>query len=173
MAQARLEQLEGRLKELYAKGGETNDYVGGFGGGHLKAGSFEEVQAHEEERRRLALEVKEAREAVRLERQGIKSQAASSGDASNWTAKLLDGDTRFDVADNGADHLLVQATHGLKTASEFRATKERVESEVAQAEELAAQERAERSEAAAAERRVRKKRQRKEQASKLSFDDED
>ena len=42
-----LKVIEKELHVLYDKGGETNDYVGGYGGGHLQASSYEEIEQHE------------------------------------------------------------------------------------------------------------------------------
>ena len=69
MAQRQLKELEERLQVLYKRGREENAYVGGYGGGHLVAESIEAVEEHEAVRRRLAQEVKEAREAAKLEKQ--------------------------------------------------------------------------------------------------------
>ena len=172
-AQRRLEELETRLQGMYAKGGEKNEYVGGFGGGHLHAGSFAEVEEHEAARRKLAAEVKEAREAARQERKAIKRQAA---DGVSWTSRLLEGDSaRFDVADEGAERKLAQATVGLVTHEQFKSTRERLdvehETELAHAAEQAAKQAAAAEAAAAAAKKERRKRQRKAETAKLSFAD--
>lgn len=176
-AQIRLEKLEAKLKESYERGGERNEYVGGFGGGHLHASSAKEVEDHEEERTKLAAAVKKARAEAQAERRKLKEHAGTSNDPSSWTKKLLDGDGRFDVAEEGNDRLVVQATYGLRTHEEFKGTKARVEEEqresaIREAEERKAAAAAE--EAAAARRReAKKKRKRQQEASKLSFEDED
>ena len=172
-AAARLKALEEQLQGLHAKGKEQNVYVGGFGGGHLQADSFEEVQKHEDQRRRLAQEVKEARQEAKAERQALKDQAESINDAGSWTAKVLEGDGRFDRSVESLDRDLAQATYGLKSAAEFKETKQRLEDqrETAAADEAEAARKRELEEHA--KRKARQKRQRKEQASKLSFEDED
>ena len=86
-AKQQLKQLESRLQETYKKGKETNDYVGGYGGGHLTADSFEAVQQHEQQRRELVQEVKRARDQAKQEKQAVKEQAGAIHDAGNWTAK--------------------------------------------------------------------------------------
>ena len=52
------------MLEIFAarKFADARGELGGYGGGHLQADSFDEVQRHEEQRRRLAQEVKEARQ---------------------------------------------------------------------------------------------------------------
>ena len=172
-AKARLEALEAKLQALYAKGGEKNEYVGGFGGGHLHAESFEAVQAHEEERRRLAAEVKEARAEMKRERASLKERAAGTHDAGVWTSSLLRGDERFTSTDGELERDLAQATYGLVSAADFRQKKEEVEAAHAQREEAAAAALELKRTAEAAERKERKKQKRKAQASKLSFEDED
>ena len=172
-AAARLKALEEELQEVHVKGKEQNVFVGGYGGGHLQADSFEEVQRHEEKRRRLAQEVKEARQEAKAERQQLKSQAGNISDAGSWTAKVLQGDGRFDRSVDSSASNLGQATYGLKSAAEFKETRERLEEqrETAAADEAEAARKREQEEHA--RRKARQKRQRKEQASKLSFEDED
>uniref|UniRef100_A0A7S4AZR4 Uncharacterized protein n=1 Tax=Chrysotila carterae TaxID=13221 RepID=A0A7S4AZR4_CHRCT len=172
-AEARLRKLEAELLGAYEKGKEKNVYNGGYGGGHLHADSFAEVEAHEKERRRLAALVKEAREEAKKERQRVKMQAGTWNEPSSWTAKLLEGDARFASAVDDAERKLAQATYGLKTAAEFRGTRERLQVEEDEAAEAAAAEEARQREQEAASRREAKKRRRRMEASKLSFDDED
>ena len=59
-AAGKLAKLEEKLQAAYKRGGEKNDYVGGYGGGHLHAESFEAVEQHEKDRQKLAAEVKKA-----------------------------------------------------------------------------------------------------------------
>lgn len=173
MAKRRLEQLEAQLLAYCKKGNEKDVYNGGFGGGHLHAGSFAEVEAHEAERKRLAALVKEARAEAKAEKKSIKGIASSSNDPSTWTKKLLDGDANFTSAEDGIERDLAQATVGLVSASDFRETKERLEREKETAEETAAAEAARKAEQDERERKKRRKADRKQQASKLSFEDDD
>ena len=173
-AKARLKALEARLQELYQRGGETNEYVGGYGGGHLHAVSFEAVQQHEEERRLLALEVKAAREEVHQESDQLRQHCSGVNDASTWTSKLLSGDgERFEVADNGVERQLAEATHGLVTAAAFKQKREELEAANLTREEDIIAEAERKRRLAEVERKAKKKKQRQAQASKLSFDDED
>ena len=102
-AAARLKALEAELAEAQAKGKERNVYVGGFGGGHLHASSYDEVERHERRRSELAAEVKAARAAAKAERKELRAQASASASASAWTSKLLEGDARFDAAEDVRD----------------------------------------------------------------------
>ena len=76
-AAGKLAKLEQKLQAAYKRGGEKNDYVGGYGGGHLHAESFEAVEQHEKDRQKLAAEVKKARAAAKKEKKNIKQQAAA------------------------------------------------------------------------------------------------
>ena len=174
MAALRLKELEDKLLALHQRGGEKNEYVGGFGGGHLHASSFEEVERHERERRELAAEVKEARAAAKQEREQLKQHAAGVNDASSWTKSLLDGESsKFQSADDGIERELTQATYGLVSAQAFRETKERLEKRRAEEAENAAADEARQAEDAARRREEKRQKRRKQQASKLSFEDED
>jgi len=168
-----LGELEAKLQETYKRGREENVYVGGFGGGHLVADSYEEVERHEEERRRLAKEVKDARAAAKQEKQQLKAHAGTVNDPSSWTSKVLEGDARFSSAADDTDRALAQATYGLKSYAEFRNTRERLQEEEAVAAAAVLKEEERQREQAAIAKRARQKRARKAQASKLSFDDED
>ena len=101
-----LKVIEKELHTLYDKGGETNDYVGGYGGGHLHASSYEEVEHHERKRRELAEKAKAARasgtppdEDELLESAALEArrQAASARAASVWQvdAGALDADAEL------------------------------------------------------------------------------
>ena len=167
-AAARLKELEAKLQRMHERGGERNEYVGGYGGGHLHASSFSEVERHERERKELVAQVKEARAAAKAEKDGIKTHAASSSDPSAWTSRLLQGDdSHFDKADDGIERELAQATYGLVSHSAFVETKERLEKRRASQADSAPEA------AAEAERKRQRKRQklRQQQAAKLSFDD--
>ena len=123
-----LKVIEKELHVLYDKGGETNDYVGGYGGGHLQASSYEEIEQHERKRRELATQAKAARAAVKQEKASIKELAATSNDASSWTKKILSED-RYVTADDSESRELAQATVGFVTAAAFKETRERLEQE--------------------------------------------
>mmetsp|Transcript_46183 Transcript_46183/g.76365 ORF Transcript_46183/g.76365 Transcript_46183/m.76365 type:complete len:177 (-) Transcript_46183:65-595(-) len=169
----KLRDLESKLQDMYAKGREENVYVGGYGGGHLMADSFDAVEQHEHQRRQLAREVKEARSRVKEERAQLKEHAAGVNDPSSWTKKVLDGDSRFASSSDESAFSLAQATYGLKSHAEFRETKERLAEEERVALEAASREDAQRRQNALTEKKERQKRKRREQASKLSFEDED
>ena len=124
-----LKVIEKELHVLYDKGGETNDYVGGYGGGHLQASSYEEVEQHERKRRQLATQAKAARAAVKQEKASIKEHVATLNDASSWTKKILDSDDRYVTADDSESRELAQATVGFVTAAAFKETRERLEQE--------------------------------------------
>ena len=172
-AAGKLAKLEEKLQAAYKRGGEKNDYVGGYGGGHLHAESFEAVEQHEKDRQKLAAEVKKARAAAKKEKKNIKQQAAAINEASSWTSKILEGEARFAAAEVDTEGALAQATYGLKSADDFRRTRERLEEE-REEERAEARREAERAEAAAAEeRRERKRKKRRAEASKLSFEDEE
>ena len=171
-AATRLKALEEQLANLHKKGGERNEYVGGFGGGHLHAESFEEVQKHETERRELAQKVAEARAVVKAERRELKAHAATFNDPSEWTKGLLDGTgSRFDKATDGIERELAQATVGLVSANDFKETRERLERKRDQG--AAAESEAEQLLRIEREKKRRRKKQREQQASKLSFEDDD
>jgi hypothetical protein len=124
-----LKVIEKELHVLYDKGGETNDYVGGYGGGHLQASSYEEVEHHERKRRELATKAKAARAAVKQEKASIKEHAATFNDATSWTKKILESDDRYVTADDSEGRELAQATVGFVTAAAFKETRERLEQE--------------------------------------------
>jgi hypothetical protein len=124
-----LKVIEKELHALYDKGGETNDYVGGYGGGHLQASSYEEVEHHERKRRELAEKAKAARAAVKQEKASIRDHAAKFNDASSWTKKILESDDRYVTADDFESRELAQATVGFVTAAAFKETRERLEQE--------------------------------------------
>ena len=124
-----LKVIEKELHTLYDKGGETNDYVGGYGGGHLQASSYEEVEHHERKRRELAEKAKAARAAVKQEKASIREHVATFNDASSWTKKILESDDRYVVADDFESRELAQATVGFVTAAAFKETRERLEQE--------------------------------------------
>ena len=128
-AAGKLAKLEEKLRAAYKRGGEKNDYVGGYGGGHLHAESFEAVEQHEKDRQKLAAEVKKARAAAKKEKKNIKQQAAAINEASSWTSKILEGEARFAAAEVDTEGALAQATYGLKSADDFRRTRERLEEE--------------------------------------------
>ena len=128
-AAGKLAKLEEKLQAAYKRGNEKNDYVGGYGGGHLHAESFEAVEQHEKDRQRLAAEVKKARAAAKKEKKNIKQQAAAINEASSWTSKILEGEARFAAAEVDTEGALAQATYGLKSADDFRRTRERLEEE--------------------------------------------
>ena len=86
---AKLKQLESKLQETYDKGREKNVFVGGYGGGHLYAESYQAVEQHEAERRRLAKEVKKARAESKREHKALKRHAQTVNDAASWTAKAF------------------------------------------------------------------------------------
>ena len=170
-AAGKLAKLEEKLQAAYKRGGEKNDYVGGYGGGHLHAESFEAVEQHEKDRQKLAAEVKKARAAAKKEKKNIKQQAAAINEASSWTSKILEGEARFAAAEVDTEGALAQATYGLKSADDFRRTRERLEEE-REEERAEARREAERAEVAAAEeRRERKRKKRRAEASKLSFEE--
>ena len=172
-AAGKLAKLEEKLQAAYKRGNEKNDYVGGYGGGHLHAESFEAVEQHEKDRQKLAAEVKKARAAAKKEKKNIKQQAAAINEASSWTSKILEGEARFAAAEVDTEGALAQATYGLKSADDFRRTRERLEEE-REEERAEARREAERAEVAAAEeRRERKRKKRRAEASKLSFEDEE
>ena len=172
-AAGKLAKLEEKLQAAYKRGGEKNDYVGGYGGGHLHAESFEAGEQHEKDRQKLAAEVKKARAAAKKEKKNIKQQAAAINEASSWTSKILEGEARFAAAEVDTEGALAQATYGLKSADDFRRTRERLEEE-REEERAEARREAERAEVAAAEeRRERKRKKRRAEASKLSFEDEE
>ena len=172
-AAGKLATLEEKLQAAYKRGNEKNDYVGGYGGGHLHAESFEAVEQHEKDRQKLAAEVKKARAAAKKEKKNIKQQAAAINEASSWTSKILEGEARFAAAEVDTEGALAQATYGLKSADDFRRTRERLEEE-REEERAEARREAERAEVAAAEeRRERKRKKRRAEASKLSFEDEE
>ena len=124
-----LKVIEKELHTLYDKGGETNDYVGGYGGGHLQASSYEEVEHHERKRRELAEKAKAARAAVKQEKASIREHVATFNDASSWTKKILESDDRYVTADDFESRELAQATVGFVTAAAFKETRERLEQE--------------------------------------------
>ena len=124
-----LKVIEKELHTLYDKGGETNDYVGGYGGGHLHASSYEEVEHHERKRRELAEKAKAARAAVKQEKTSIREHVATFNDASSWTKKILESDDRYVTADDFESRELAQATVGFVTAAAFNETRERLEQE--------------------------------------------
>ena len=172
-AAVRLKELEEQLAALHKRGNEKNEYIGGFGGGHLHASSFADVEKHEAERRALAQQVKEARAALKAERQVIKGHASSFNDPSVWTKTLLAGDERFEKADDGIERELAQATYGLVSASDFKETKARLERK--RSEELAGaeSEAARRLEEAEEKKRLKRQKQRQQQAARLSFVDDE
>ena len=86
---AKLKKLESKLQETYDKGREKNVFVGGYGGGHLYAESYQAVEQHEAERRRLAKEVKKARAESKREHKALKRHAQTVNDAASWTAKAF------------------------------------------------------------------------------------
>jgi hypothetical protein len=167
-----LKAAEARLAEVRTIGGERNEFVGGWGGGHLHTSSFAQTETMERERRELAAEVSRLKGAVVEEKRAIKKVARAAGDVANWTSRLLEGDTHFASGEDGLDARLVARTCGLVSREDWRAEREKLE-----AEEAEAAERDKAAEAAAeAERRVHKakqkrKRQRAEQ-SRLSFADD-
>ena len=124
-----LKVIEKELHTLYDKGGETNDYVGGYGGGHLHASSYEEVEHHERKRRELAEKAKAARAAVKQEKASIREHVATFNDASSWTKKILESDDRYVTADDFESRELAQATVGFVTAAAFKETRERLAQE--------------------------------------------
>ena len=172
-AAVRLKELEEQLATLHKRGNEKNEYIGGYGGGHLHASSFADVEKHEAERRALAQQVKEARAALKAERQVIKGHASSFNDPSVWTKTLLAGDERFERADDGIERELAQATYGLVSASDFKETKARLERK--RSEELAGaeSEAARRLEEAEEKKRLKRQKQRQQQAARLSFVDDE
>jgi hypothetical protein len=172
-AAVRLKELEEQLATLHKRGNEKNEYIGGYGGGHLHASSFADVEKHEAERRALAQQVKEARAALKAERQVIKGHASSFNDPSVWTKTLLAGDERFEKADDGIERELAQATYGLVSASDFKETKARLERK--RSEELAGaeSEAARRLEEAEEKKRLKRQKQRQQQAARLSFVDDE
>jgi len=172
-AAVRLKELEEQLATLHKRGNEKNEYIGGYGGGHLHASSFADVEKHEAERRALAQQVKEARAALKAERQVIKGHASSFNDPSVWTKTLLAGDARFEKADDGIERELAQATYGLVSASDFKETKARLERK--RSEELAGaeSEAARRLEEAEEKKRLKRQKQRQQQAARLSFVDDE
>ena len=109
-AAGKLAKLEEKLQAAYKRGNEKNDYVGGYGGGHLHAESFEAVEQHEKDRQKLAAEVKKARAAAKKEKKNIKQQAAAINEASSWTSKILEGEARFAAAEVDTEGALAQAT---------------------------------------------------------------
>jgi len=56
-AELQLKTAEARLHELRMLSGERNEYVGGYGGGHLHTSSHAETLELEKERRDIAAEV--------------------------------------------------------------------------------------------------------------------
>ena len=168
-----LKVIETELKVPYDKGGETNDYVGGYGGGHLKASSYEEIEQHERKRRELATQAKAARAAVKEEKATLKEHAATFNDAASWTKKILESDDRYVTADDSESRELAQATVGFVTAAAFRETRERLEHERQTRESTEAGDAEKRERAAAEERKSHKKKARRAQAYKLSFHDQD
>lgn len=86
------------------------------------------------ERRRLAQDVKEARAESKKAREDLKRHAQTVNDAANWTAKVLEGESsRFASSTDETAAKLAQATYGLKSYSEFKGTRERLEQEEAAA----------------------------------------
>ena len=132
------------------------------------------MQQHEAERKALAQQVKEARAEAKAERKDLRKHVASASDPANWTKNLLDGmDDSFDKADEGIERELTQATTGLVSAADFKERKERLERK---REEEAANADADRErQREEAERQKKRKRQklRQQQASMLSFEDDD
>lgn len=172
-AAAKLKALEEQLAGMHKRGNERDEYVGGFGGGHLHAGSFAEVEKHEAERKALAQKVKDARAEFKAERKELKGHAATFNDPSVWTKSLLAGDdVRFEKADDGIERELAQATYGLVSAADFKETKERLERKRSEEHANAAEAEARQREEAEAKKRRKKQKQRQQQASKLSFDDD-
>lgn len=136
-------------------------------------GSFEETQRNEAERQKVEHELKNARKEHRNEKQAVKDLAKASMSAANWTQVLLAGDQRFSKGEESVEGRLAQQTVGLVTSSEFREIRASLEAEAVFKEmEALAQEKRERA-AAEEEKKARRKKQRQEQASKLSFEDED
>ena len=132
-------------------------------------GSFDVI----EEQDAVVYSIEDNEELASREKKQIKEHAGSVNDAASWTQKILEGDARFASTSDHTEQQLAQATYGLKTHAEFRETRARLEEEEQAAAAAEAQEVEARRVAAAEEKRQRQKRKRREQASKLSFEDED
>jgi hypothetical protein len=136
-------------------------------------GTFEDTQRNAKERAQVEAQLKQARKETKREKQAVKDLAAASMSAANWTQHILQGDSRFSKGEASVEHRLAQETVGLVTSSEFKAKKEALEAEAVRKEREDEERAAAKRAAAEVERKARKKRQRQEQASKLSFADED
>ena len=143
-------------------------------------GTFEEIEQNACRRKEAEAALKQARGAIKREKQAIKDLAAASMSAANWTGSLAsaltsgDADaTRFDKGDDTVDERLAAATVGLVSAEEFREKRESLEA--AAARERAAVDQARRdAEANRARKKLEKKRKREqEQKRGLSFEDGD
>jgi len=149
-------------------------------------GDTEERKKKIQERDELKKAVKNGKRSVKKQKKEITKMAEASM-GNDWTKKVLD-QSMFDAEDTGGiDDQLAAVTHGLVTGDEFKRRKAALEdAEIEQAAE------AEKAEKEAEEDRARtqreeilrrqkekeqdkkdKKRKRKEQASKLSFNDDD
>lgn len=164
-----LKAAEARLHDLRTLGGERNEYVGGWGGGHLHTGSHEETVRLEKERSQLAEEVTRLKAVLAQERRELKKTARAAGDVSNWTGRLLEGDAHFAAGTDGLDSALVARTKGLVSREGWAAERDKLQAELAaEAEEAAAKARLAEEAANAAKAKQKRKRQRAEQ-SRLSF----
>lgn len=127
---ALLRQTEARLAELRTLGGERNEFVGGWGGGHLHTSSLAQTEALEREQKELIVEVGRLRNAVRKEMREIKQIAAAANDVGAWTSRLIDGDKHFAIGDDGLDAALVSRTKGLVSREDWARERDNLEKEV-------------------------------------------
>ncbi|KAG8465762.1 hypothetical protein KFE25_005332 [Diacronema lutheri] len=168
-AELQLKTAEARLHELRMLSGERNEYVGGYGGGHLHTSSHAETLELEKERRDIAAEVKRLKDVVADERKALKKTAKAASDVANWTARLLDGDAHFASGVDALDSALVARTRGLVSRDDWARERDKLESELAaEATATAAKAKQAEDEALAAKARRKRKRERAEQ-SRLSF----
>jgi hypothetical protein len=125
-----LRQAEARLAELRTLGGERNEFVGGWGGGHLHTSSLAQTEALEREQKELIAEVGRLRNAVNKEKREIKKIAAAANDVGAWTSRLIDGDKHFASGEDGLDAALVARTKGLVSREDWARERDNLEKEV-------------------------------------------
>ncbi|KAJ1627324.1 hypothetical protein T492DRAFT_1025914 [Pavlovales sp. CCMP2436] len=171
-AQDQLKAAETRLQELRGLAGERNEYVGGYGGGHLHTSSHAQTLLMEKERRELAAEVARLKEEVAKELKEFKKTAKASGDVANWTARLLDGEKHFAAGVDALDSALVARTRGLVSREDWAKERDKLQEEMArEGDRVRLEEEAARVKAEGKKAKMKRKRHQAEQ-SRLSFADD-